>query len=167
LNANPSAWRERRPLVALAVLGLAISTYLALYQVGIVAAPWDPIFGSASSAQVLDSTVSRALPVPDATLGMLGYLGEVVLGAVGDEERWHTQPWLVALYGLLVLGMGLASFGLLFVQAFLVHAWCLLCLLSAAISFTLLALASREALATLRYLESEREGGGPAQPPPR
>ena len=45
---NPSAWRERLPLLALAVVGLLAALYTALAQLGAVPAMWDPFFGSAS-----------------------------------------------------------------------------------------------------------------------
>ena len=147
-------------LIALALFGLVIAIYLALYQLGIIPVPWDPIFGSTSSERVLHSFIARTLPVPDATFGALGYLSEVVLlAAVGGHERWRLHPWVVVLYGLVVLGMGLVSIGLVLMQAFVVQSWCTLCLLSAATSLTILAVASREVLTTLRYLQCETEQG--------
>ena len=159
LDYNPSARRERLPVIGLALLGFAISFYLALYQWGAIPGPWDPVFGSTSSGRVLHSFISRTLPVPDATLGVLGYLTEVVLCAIGGHERWREHPWLVLLYGLLVLGMGLVGIGLLLSQALLVRSWCTLCVFSATISITILLVASREVLATIRYVDLEHSSG--------
>jgi hypothetical protein len=40
----------RAVIVALALCGLAIATYLTFYQVGIIATVWDPFFGEGSRA---------------------------------------------------------------------------------------------------------------------
>ncbi|HZI72549.1 MAG TPA: vitamin K epoxide reductase family protein, partial [Gemmatimonadales bacterium] len=77
---NPSSWSERVPLIALAVVGGVIATYLALYQTGVVNSVWDPFFGSGSQT-ILKSSVSRILPIPDAALGALGYVLDAVSGA--------------------------------------------------------------------------------------
>ena len=98
--ANPSAWSHRLPVVVLALLGCAVSTYLTAYQWHITSTGWDPIFGPTSSQAVLTSFVSRYLPLPDATLGALAYVVEAVMTAIGDTHRWRTQPWVVILYGL-------------------------------------------------------------------
>ena len=74
---NPSSWSQRLPIIGLALVGFGIATYLALYQWGIVSTVWDPIFGH-GSAIILNSSVSRLLPVPDAALGALSYLVDAV-----------------------------------------------------------------------------------------
>lgn len=151
---NPSSWEERLPLLALALLGVAISFYLTLFQVGAIAQMWDPLFGSASSAAVTHSPISRLLPIPDASLGVLAYLAEVLLGALGGPARWRTLPAAVLLYGLVALGLGVVSSLLLITQGALVHAWCLLCLCSAAISLAILGAGVGETLAALQHLKA-------------
>ena len=150
---NPSSWEERLPLLALALLGVAISFYLTLFQVGAIAQMWDPVFGSASSAAVTHSPISLLLPIPDASLGALAYLAEVILGALGSPARWRTLPAAVLLYGLMALGLGVVSTLLLITQGAVVHAWCLLCLCSAAISLTILGAGTGETLAALQHLK--------------
>ncbi len=39
---NPSKWSERVPIVALAIIGLGIATYLTLFQLGAVDEVWEP-----------------------------------------------------------------------------------------------------------------------------
>lgn len=150
---NPSSWEERLPLLALALLGVAVSVYLTLFQVGAISQMWDPIFGSASSAAVTHSPISRLLPIPDASLGALAYLAEVVAGALGGPARWRTFPIAVLLYGLVALGLGVVSTLLLITQGAVVHAWCLLCLCSAALSLTILGAGFGEMLAALQHLK--------------
>jgi uncharacterized membrane protein len=114
----------------LALLGCAIATYLTLYQWHVTTSVWDPVFGSTSSQAVLTSPISRALPVPDATLGAVAYLLEAGLAAAWPRHRAFGQLLLVVLAGLAVVGLALVL-----VQVLLVHAMCTLCLCSAAISW--------------------------------
>lgn len=155
---NPSAWRERLPLVALAALGCAVATYLTLYQVGIFRTVWEPFFG-AGSRTILDSSVARFLPVPDASLGAVAYLLEAGCGLLGGTARWRTAPWLVLAYGALVGMLGLGSVVLVILQPVAFGAWCSLCLVSAAISIGLLGPALREPLAALQHLRRAFERG--------
>lgn len=131
---RPSRCRERLVLAAVAAAGLAISLYLAAYQLGAVAAPWDPLFGPASSARVLHSVVSRMLPVPDAAVGAVAYAAEIVLDLAGGAERWRTHPWLVLAFAAVAVALGLAGVVLALVQVLVVRSGCTLCLCSAAAS---------------------------------
>lgn len=132
---SPSSWAHRAPVVLLALLGAGLAAYLALYQWRLTSAVWDPLFGSTSAERVLESPLSRLLPVPDATLGAVGYLVEAVLASVGGEDRWRTLPGLVLVYGAVLAAFALVSLGLLLTQLLLVHAFCSLCLCSAGISW--------------------------------
>jgi uncharacterized membrane protein len=156
---NPSTWRERGPLLALAGVGLIISCSLALYQFGVLPEPWDPIFGAASSASVLHSPISAMLPVPDASLGALAYAAEIGVGVIGGEARWRTRPGVVLLFGLIVLGLGLVSMLLLILQGAVVHSWCALCLVSAAISIFLLSMVPGEVLAAAQAIRRSQADG--------
>ena len=156
-----------RPYVALLALGgLVVSVYLAAYQLRLVPSPWDPVFGAASSERVLTSAISQALPVPDAALGAGAYAAEVVLTLLGGRQRWQEQPWLVALYGLVVAGLTLTSVALVAAQVFWFHAGCLLCLTSAAISFANAWLAHGEVLAGLGVLRHGRRSAPSSIEPP-
>ena len=155
---NPSAWRERLPLVGLAALGCAIATYLTLYQVGLFQTVWEPFFGDGSRT-ILNSAVARFLPVPDASLGALAYVLEAGCGVLGGTARWRTAPWLVLAYGALVGLLGLGSVALVILQPLAFGAWCSLCLVSAAISIGLLGPALREPLAALQHLRRAFERG--------
>lgn len=158
-DSNPSAWRERAPLLALAALGLIISCALTAFQVGLVAQPWDPIFGAASSAQVIHSPISRLSPIPDASLGVLGYAAELAIGALGGQNRWRTHPGLALLFGLIACGLGVVSVLLLIVQGAVVHSWCSLCLVSAVISIYLSSCVPREVLAAAQQVRRSQASG--------
>lgn len=154
-RGNPSRWRERAPVICLALVGFGIAVYLALYQMGVVADVWEPFFGD-GSREVLHSKLSRSLPVPDAALGAFGYLLDVVTGSLGGRRRWRTHPLLVLVFGLLVCAFALVSLGLVFAQAFVVGQWCTLCLCSAALSLVIPFLAASEVRASWRLVRRER-----------
>jgi uncharacterized membrane protein len=153
---NPSAWSQRLPLCALAALATAIAGYMALFQWGVIASVWDPIFGKGTE-NVLTSpaaqNMDRWLRVPDAAFGAWGYLSEAILGLAGSTRRWQYRPWMVILFGIDVIPLGGVSAILVICQGFIVGSWCTLCLVTAAISFVLVAMAYDEVWASLRYLQ--------------
>ena len=156
---NPSSWSQRWPIIVLALVGFGIATYLSLYQLAMLAAVWEPFFGS-GSRQVLQSSISQALhPIPDAALGAFGYLLDAVTGAIGGRRRWRTMPWMVILFGLAVGPLGAVSILLVIFQPVLVEAWCTLCLASAVISVLMIGPAMDEFLASLQLVRRESAQG--------
>lgn len=155
---NPSSWSQRLPIVGLALLGFAVAGYLALYQLRVVQTVWEPFFGSGSRT-ILNSGVSRILPIPDAALGALGYMVDACTGLIGGRGRWRTMPWIVIIFGLAVGPFGAASIILVIVQPVLFNAFCTLCLTSAVISVLMIGPAMDELLASLQYLQQQRRRG--------
>ena len=155
---NPSAWSERLPVAALALAGFLIAGYLALYQLDVFASVWEPFFGDGST-QILHSSVSKALPIPDAALGAAGYLADVLGGIIGGTKRWRTMPWIVVLFGVAVGPLGAVSVMLVVFQPVVFGEWCTLCLASAAISLIMIGPAADEILASLQYLRREQAAG--------
>jgi uncharacterized membrane protein len=156
---NPSSWSERLPLIGVALAGFAIALYLALYQWRVIPSVWEPFFGR-GSITVLNSPVSRLLPLPDAALGALGYVLDAVSGIIGGTDRWRTKPWIVLVFGVAVGPLGAVSIMLVIFQPVLFHAWCTLCLASAAASIAMIGPAMDEVLASLQYLRRVRDAGG-------
>lgn len=156
---NPSVWPERLPIVALAASGFAIATYLALYQYRVIGSVWEPFFGK-GSVRVLNSWISRALPVSDAAIGASVYLLEVFAGLIGGEDRWRAKPWAVLLLGLIVAMLGVVSLLLMILQPLLFGSWCTLCLAAALTSIVMVGLALDEVLATLQHLVRVSQEGG-------
>jgi hypothetical protein len=152
---NPSSWRQRIPICLLACVAFVIATHLALYQWRLIATVWDPIFGQ-QSARVLDSEVAGMMHgwfgIPDAALGALAYLGDAIFGLAGSTRRWQYRPWLVILFGIDVIPLGLVSAILVLCQAFVVGHWCFLCLVTAVISLALVIMAYDEVYSSLKYL---------------
>lgn len=156
---NPSAWKERLPIIAVALGGFGIALYLALYQWRILPDVWEPFFGEGSRV-VLNSPISRILPIPDAALGAFGYVLDAMTGAIGGGRRWRTMPWIVILFGLAVGPLGAVSLLLVIVQPVLLDNWCSLCLVSAWLAVVMIGPAMDEVLASLQYLKRRYEKGG-------
>ncbi len=153
---NPSSWSERLWLVGVALLGFGVSGYLGLYQLGYFSEVWEPFFGT-GSGDVLHSSLSRVLPVPDALLGAAAYALDGVTGVIGGRDRWRSMPWMVILFGLAVGPLGLVSVLLVIAQPVLLHAWCTLCLVSALFSLVMIGPAMDEVLASLQFLRRAHE----------
>ena len=87
-------------------------------------------------SQVLSSSYASFAGIPTAGFGALGYFAAfslATLAVFGHEWARTALSWLIA-------PMLLATLGLLYVQAFVLHAFCEFCLLSAAMTLTLTAL---------------------------
>jgi uncharacterized membrane protein len=152
---NPSAWSHRVPIAVLAGVAFFISVYLALYQWRLIPDVWDPVFGN-GTRNVLDSETSeqmrRWMLIPDAALGAIAYLGDAIYGLAGTTRRWQYRPWMVVLFGLDVIPLGIVSAILVMLQGTVVGAWCFLCLVTAVISLVLVFLSYDEVWATVQYL---------------
>jgi len=152
---NPSAWRQRIPICLLALVAFVIATHMALYQWRLIDEPWDPVFGD-QTRNVLDSDVALMMHgwfgIPDAALGAIAYLGDAIFGIAGSTRRWQYRPWLVILFGIDVIPLGLVSAILVLCQATIVGNWCFLCLITAAISLILVYMAYDEVFASLKLL---------------
>jgi hypothetical protein len=156
---NPSDWAARLPVVALALTGFGIATYLGLYQLGAFPGVWEPFFGDGSYGILKESNIAHLLPVPDGVLGAAVYLLDATAVSVGGRVRWRTMPWIVLLLGIFAAGLGLGGVLLAIFQPVLFHAYCTLCLASAACSILMVGFVMAEVLATLQFLKRERERG--------
>jgi len=152
---NPSSWKQRVMIALVAMIAAAIAFYMGLFQWGLIDDVWDPVFGD-QSKRVLQSNVSHALSgwfrVPDAILGCMAYLGDIIFALAGSTRRWQYRPWLVLLFGLDVIPLGIVSAVLVFLQATVVGNWCFLCIVTAIISLILVAMAYDEVYSTLVFL---------------
>lgn len=161
---NPSAWTQRLPIIALAVIGLIVSRYLAAYQLGHVDGVWEPFFRGGpdpknGTEEIITSDVSRAWPVPDAAVGALTYVLEILTGVIGTRARWRTMPWLVLLFGLMIAPLGVVSITFIVIQPIVIGTWCTLCLIAAAAMLIQIPYSLDELLATIQFLGRRRRAG--------
>jgi hypothetical protein len=152
---NPSKWSQRTRVALVALPAFLAAVYMGLYQWRLIPGVWDPIFGE-QTLQVLDSDLShrmgRWFRMPDAIAGALAYLGDIIFALAGSTRRWQFRPWLVVLFGLDVIPLGIVSAILVFSQGAVVGAWCFLCLFTAVISLLLVILAYDEVWSSLLFL---------------
>lgn len=165
-NNNPSSWFQRMPIIVLAFVGFFISRYLAAYQLGHIDAVWDPFFsgtrgGLNGSEDVITSEASEAWPVPDASLGGMVYLLEILIGMIGTAQRWRTMPWVVAAFGVLIVPLGVVSVSFIIIQPILIGTWCTLCLIQAGAMLLQIAYAFNEFVATGEFLKRRHRAGAP------
>lgn len=163
---SPSSWSQRLPVIALAFVGFFIARYLAAFQMGHISSVWEPFFGNDSdlyywngTARIITSDVSRAWPVPDAGLGAMSYLLEALSGLMGDRRRWRTMPWMVAMFGVLVIPLGSVSIFFIIIQPIVIGTWCTLCLMSAAAMVLMLPYTFDEIVAMIQFLVRSKSEG--------
>jgi nucleoside-diphosphate-sugar epimerase len=155
---NPSSWTQRLPVIALALVGLYVSRYLAAYQLGHIDAVWEPFFAGGpdpknGTEEIITSSVSEAWPVSDAGVGALTYLLEIITGVIGSRRRWRTMPWLVLLFGLMIVPLGVVSIFFIIIQPIWIGTWCTLCLIAAAAMLIQIPYSLDEIVATWQFLE--------------
>ncbi|MER8787503.1 NAD-dependent epimerase/dehydratase family protein [Mesorhizobium sp. M0983] len=164
---SPSLFTQRIPIIGLAFVGLFVSRYLAAYQLGHIDGLWEPFFGPGGtpagngSEAVVTSWVSKGFPIADAGLGAFAYALDILAGAIGDRRRWRTMPWMVLLFGLLVVPLGVVSVGFIIIQPPLIGALCTLCIVQAAVTVVLIPYSVDEVLASCQYLWRVKQAGEP------
>lgn len=157
---NPSSWVQRTPIIVLALINFLLARYMAAYQLGHVEVAWDPMFGEGTH-NVLTSDISEAFPISDAGLGAVAYMIEALIACIGNASRWRTAPWVVALFGVLVVPVGVVSIVLIMLQPVAVGDWCFLCLVTALIMLLMAVLAIPEVAALCWFMWKQWRGGQP------
>ncbi|MBO9380880.1 NAD-dependent epimerase/dehydratase family protein [Sphingomonas histidinilytica] len=162
---NPSSWTQRIPIIALALIGLYVSRYLAAYQLGYVSDVWEPFFqGSVEdprngTEEIITSEVSEAWPVSDAALGGYTYGLEILTGIVGSRARWRTMPWLVLLFGLMIAPLGIVSIFFIIIQPIWIGTWSTLALIGAAAMLIQIPYSLDELVAVGQFLRRRARAG--------
>jgi len=116
-----------------AVLGLADSVYLTIHNLTATPVPCSIIEGCET---VLTSQYAEFAGVPLGVYGAAAYFvafSLAILAAYGNRTMWK-------LFGVQAAIMGAVTFWLLYLQAFVIGAFCQFCLISAFTTFLLLIL---------------------------
>jgi len=165
---SPSSWFQRMPVILMAFIGFFISRYMTAYQLGHIDAVWDPFFTGAipgdqknGTEEIITSHVSEAWPVPDAGLGALTYLLEILTGLIGSTRRWRTMPWLVLLFGFMIIPLGVISITFIIIQPIMLGTWCTLCLMAAMAMLIQVPYSFDEIVATIEFLRRRHRKGHP------
>ena len=115
------------------VVGLADATYLTVLALtGETAA----CSGQAGCQEVLGSIYARVAGIPVAAFGVAGYFTAFTFATFAAFHYARARKFFALTVGALFA----ATLWLLYVQAFLLHAFCRYCLFSAAICFLLMGL---------------------------
>ena len=110
------------------VVGLADATYLTVQA---LTGETLSCGGSPDCFRVLGSSYAKIGGIPVAMLGALAYFSAFTFATFAAFGYARAPKFLALMVGM----MFLATLWLLYVQAFLLHAYCRYCLLSAAITF--------------------------------
>jgi uncharacterized membrane protein len=154
----PSTWLQRLPIAAMGVIGFLISRYLTAYQLGYIDQVWEPFF-TPGTAAVITSETSKAWPIPDAGLGGVAYMMEILMAVMGDKRRWRTMPWMVLMFGVLVVPLGGVSIFFIIIQPIVIGTWCTLCLIAALAMLVMIPYALDELVAMGQFIvDAKREG---------
>jgi hypothetical protein len=86
---------------------------------------------------------------------------EALSGLMGGKNRWRTMPWMVVMFGVLVVPLGVVSIVLVILQPIAVGAWCTLCLVTAAAMLIMIAPAVDEVVAMGLFLTGAKREGKP------
>tara|TARA_B100000678_G_scaffold291050_1_gene305990 strand:- start:9971 stop:12472 length:2502 start_codon:yes stop_codon:yes gene_type:complete len=162
---SPSSWFQRIPIIALAMIGFLISRHMTAYQLGHIDGMWDPFFmgepgnDKNGSEEITTSKVSEAWPVPDAGIGALTYMLEILTGVIGSSRRWRTMPWLVILFGIMIVPLGVVSITFIVIQPIVIGTWCTLCLIAAAAMLIQIPYSVDELIATSQFLARRKKAG--------
>ncbi len=163
---SPSTYLQRLPIIALGAFGFLIARWLAAYQLGHVDGVWEPFFAGTTpplngTESIITSDVSKAWPVADAGLGGMAYMFEVLMGVMGDRRRWRTMPWMVAMFGIVVIPLGVISIYFIVIQPVVIGTWCSLCLVTAAAMLVMIPYSLDELVAMGQFLVQSHSRGEP------
>lgn len=162
---NPSAWTQRLPIIALALVGLYVSRWLAGYQLEHLDSVWEPFFAGNpadpknGTEEIITSHVAEAWPVSDAGIGAITYILEILTGIIGLKARWRTMPWLVILFGLMIVPLSVTSITFVIIQPVVIGTWGTLTLIGAAAMLLQIPYAIDELLASLQFLRRRVRAG--------
>lgn len=121
---------SRMAIAILSLVGLIISAYLSLYKLGYLGFIQCTTGGCET---VQSSAYAFFFGIPVALWGVGAYLALLLLALIGLQPRWMLERWVaLALFGAASVGMLFTAY-LTYLEAYVIHAWCQWCLVSAAL----------------------------------
>lgn len=135
MNQTQPAQEHPRPRLfilaaLLSLVGLADSIYLTVTH---LTGEDVTCVASSGCSEVLASTYSSVGSIPLGAFGALGYFAAFSLATLAAFRYGRARTFLTIVVG----GMFLTTLWLLYVQAFVLHAFCDFCLLSAGLTLSL------------------------------
>ena len=163
----PSTGAQRLPIAGMGLIGLLIARMLTAYQLGHVDYTWEPFFAGDPSnprngtEEIITSSVSKAWPIPDAGLGAVAYVLEILMAVMGGRDRWRTMPWMVTFFGILVIPLGVISIYFIIIQPIVIGTWSTPALIAALAMLVMIPFALDEVIAMGQFLYWSRCRGKP------
>lgn len=115
-------------IALLALTGLFVSGYLAMYKLGYLGIIQCSVGGCET---VQSSRYALLWGVPVAVWGMGAYLALFALALLGVQPRWVTARWVaLSIFGIAAVGLAFSAY-LTYLEAYVIHAWCQWCVVSA------------------------------------
>ncbi len=71
------------------------------------------------------------------------------------------MPWLVLIFGIMIVPLGVVSITFIMIQPILLGTWCTLCLITAAAMLIQIPYSVDELIATCQFLRRRRRAGAP------
>ncbi len=162
---SPSTYVQRMPIIALGAIGFVLSRILTAYQLGHVGAVWEPFFTSPNALNgteyIITSDLSKAWPIADGGLGAMSYMFEILMGAMGGRARWRTMPWMVMLFGIVVVPLGVVSITFIIIQPIVIGTYCTICLMAALAMLIMIPYSLDELVAMGQFLVLNTRRGRP------
>ena len=164
---SPSTDAQRFPIVAMGIIGLLISRMLTSYQLGHIDVAWEPFFSGSladpknGTEEIITSDVSKAWPIPDAGLGAVSYVLEILMAVMGTRARWRTMPWMVTFFGILVIPLGVISIYFVIIQPIVIGTWSTPALIAALAMLIMIPFSLDEVIAMGQYLYWSKKEGKP------
>lgn len=153
-NTQPAQQHPQPRLFTLAALlslgGLADSIYLTVTH---LTGEDVTCLASSGCSEVLSSAYASVGPIPLGAFGALGYFVAFSLATLAA----FSYPRAQLLLTLVVAGMLLTTLWLLYVQAFVLHAFCDFCLLSAAFTLSLSAIVAASSFIGGRHRTADEQ----------
>jgi nucleoside-diphosphate-sugar epimerase/uncharacterized membrane protein len=163
----PSTGAQRLPIAAMGLIGLLIARMLTAYQLGHMDYAWEPFFAGNpgdpknGTEEIITSAVSKAWPIPDAGLGAVAYVLEILMAVMGTRDRWRTMPWMVTFFGILVIPLGVVSIYFIIIQPIMIGTWSTPALIAALAMLVMIPFALDEVIAMGQFLYWARRQGKP------
>ena len=140
----------RMSAALLSLTGFFVSAYLYLYKIGRIGTL---ACGTGGCETVQQSPWSRFAGIEVSLIGMLGYIGLLVVSLAALQPAWAGRRWPVILL-LVLAGLGVAFTAYLtYLELFVIHAICRWCVGSALIIVSLFV------VSLLEYQRTRRRTG--------
>lgn len=137
---------NRMVIAFLALVGVLISVYLTLHKYGVIGSLACGT-GNCETVQASKWAVFMGMPVP--ILGLVGYGALLIVALIGLNPVYHYNRVIALTLFVLADAGFMFSLYLTYLEAFVIHAWCRWCIVSAGLA-TMIWIASLFELPRLR-----------------